>query len=124
MQIFWQPRIRGWSVNSEALNENSHKYDKGDAKQQHGPPELSHPLDNGEEGLLVEEQVLEPDQRALGVHLAALEEHVAVALEVVARRPRPQAQALFQALQFTPRHQVRGGHAGVVVAGALARQLA
>jgi hypothetical protein len=43
---------------------------------------------------LIEEQVFEPGQRALGVDLSALEEDVTVALEVVARRSRPQAQAV------------------------------
>ena len=39
MQIFGQPRVRGWRMYSEALNKDSHEYDKGDTHKQNRPPE-------------------------------------------------------------------------------------
>ena len=76
-------------MDGKAADKNSHEDDEGDAHQEHGPPELGHPLGNGEEGLLIEQQVLESGQRTFSIDFSALEEDVAVALEVVARRSRP-----------------------------------
>ena len=82
------------------------------------------PLRDGQEVGLVEEEVLEPHERALGVDLSALEEDVAVALEVVARRPRPEVEALLEVADEALADHLGGGHAGVVGPGAAAGQLA
>ena len=89
MQILWQVWIGRRGVDGKAANEDGHEDDEGDAHKKHGPPELGHPLRNGEEGLLIEQQVLESCQRTFGIDLSALEEDVAVALEVVTRRSGP-----------------------------------
>lgn len=123
MQILWQPRIGRGCVDCAALDENGHENNEANQHEEDAPPELGHPLDNCLYGLLVEEQVLQPHQRALRVYLAALAEHVAVALEVIAWGARPQAKALGDVQQAFV-HQVLGGHAGVVVARPLTSQLA
>jgi hypothetical protein len=76
-------------VDGKTSDEDGHEDNKSDAHQEHGPPELCHPLGNGEEGLLIEQQVLESGQRTFGIDLSALEEDIAVALKVVARRSGP-----------------------------------
>ncbi len=58
----------------------SHKYDESHSHEEDGPPVLCDPLGDGKQGLLVKEQVLEAHQGTLRVHLAALQEHVTVAL--------------------------------------------
>ena len=58
----------------------SHKYDESHPHEEDGPPVLGDPLGDGQQGLLVEEQVLESHQGTLSVDLAALQEDVAVAL--------------------------------------------
>ena len=72
-------------MDGKASNKDGHEDDESNAHEQHGPPELRHPLGNREQRFLVEEQVLEPGQGPLCVDLSALEEDVTVALEVVAR---------------------------------------
>lgn len=52
MQVLWQVGIRGWSVDGEASDEDGHEDDERDAHQQHGPPELSHPLGYRQQGFL------------------------------------------------------------------------
>ncbi len=89
MQILWQVWIGRRSVDGKTADEDSHEDDEGDAHQQNGPPELGHPLGNSEEGLLIEQEVLESGQRSFSIDLSALEEDVAVTLEVVAWRSRP-----------------------------------
>lgn len=80
-------------MDGKASNEDCHEDDEGDAHEENGPPELRHPLGYGEQGFLVEEQVLQSGQRSLGIDLSALEEDIAVALEVVTRRAGPQTEA-------------------------------
>lgn len=43
---------------------------------------------------LIEKKIFEPGERTFGVDFSALQEDVAVALEVVARRAGPQTQAV------------------------------
>lgn len=68
------------------LNEASHEHDEGNAHQQHCPPMGHDPLCNVFIELRVEDGLLQPGQRPVRIHQAALHEHVTVALEVVARR--------------------------------------
>ena len=51
-------------------------------------------------------------------------QYVAVALEVVARRPRPQVEALLEVADEALADHLGGGHAGVVGPGPAAGQLA
>lgn len=106
------------------FDEHGHEDDNADAHEQDSPPELRHPLDNGQKRFLVEEEILQPDQGALGVDLAALEEDVTVTLEIVARRSWAEAEALVEPDDKTLGDQVHSGHASVVVARPLASQLA
>lgn len=71
---------------------------------------------------MVEEHILKPSEGALGVDGPALEEHIAVALEVVARRTRPQTNATFG--QVHQVRELRGAAAGRRVGAILACQLA
>ena len=80
-------------MDGEASNEDRHEDDESNTHEQHGPPELRHPLGYREQRFLVEEQILQPGQGPLSVDLSALEEDVAVSLEVVARRAGPQTKA-------------------------------
>ena len=54
--------------------------DKANAGEGGGPPVFCEPLPGGGERPLAQEQVLQPDERALGVDLTALAEDVAVTL--------------------------------------------
>jgi len=83
--ILWHLGVAGRSVGSEALDEERHEDDEAHAHQQHGVPVRRDPLCDGEERLLVQQDVLQSDQRTLGINLSTFEEHVAVSLEVVAR---------------------------------------
>ena len=80
-------------MDGEASDKTGHKNDEGDAHEQHCPPELRHPLSNGQQGLFVEQQVLEPHQRTLSVNLSAFEKNVAIALKVTTK-VRSSAQLL------------------------------
>ena len=70
-------------MDGEASDEAGHEDDEGDAHEEHRPPELGHPLGDRQQGLFVQQQVFQPHQRTLGVHLAALEKDVAVALQII-----------------------------------------
>jgi len=41
-------------VDCEALDEDGHEYDKGNAHKKDSPPEFSHPLNNGQKSFLIE----------------------------------------------------------------------
>lgn len=61
-------RVRTGRVHGATLDEHTHEDHKDDAKQTHHVPILRHPLGNGLQCLLVEQQILEPHQRTLGIH--------------------------------------------------------
>lgn len=60
-------RVRTGRVHGATLDEHAHKDHKQYAEQAHHVPIFRHPLGNGLQGLLVEQQILELNQRALGV---------------------------------------------------------
>lgn len=93
-------------MNRTAFDENGHADHNQDTKEQHGPPVLlqkkmkgvqttvipdfgtethRNPFSNGQQGLLVENQVLESGKRSFGINFATFEKDVAIALEVVTR---------------------------------------
>ena len=55
MQILWQVGIWRGGVDGKASNKDRHEDDKSYAHEQHGPPELRHPLGYREQRFLVEE---------------------------------------------------------------------
>lgn len=65
-------RVRAGRVDGAAFDEHAHEDDEQDAHQAHHVPVLRDPLGDGLQRLPVEQQVLKPHQRALGVNGAAL----------------------------------------------------
>lgn len=65
-------RVRARRVDGAALDEHAHEDDEQDAHQTDHVPVLRDPLGDGLQHLPVEQHVLEPHQRALGVDGAAL----------------------------------------------------
>lgn len=81
--ILWQFGVAGRSVCGEALDEESHGDDEADAHEEDTVPVGRDPLSDGEEGVLVEQQVLQAHQGTLRVHLSAFKKDIAVSLEII-----------------------------------------
>lgn len=60
-------RVGTGRVHGATLDEHPHEDHEQDAEQAHHVPILRHPLGHGLQGLLVEQQVFEPHQGALGI---------------------------------------------------------
>jgi len=88
-------------MSGKALDEERHKDDKSHTHQQHSIPVRRDPLSNGQESFLIEEQIFQPDQRTLSVHLSALEEDITVTLEVITGGSWPQGHPLRQSWNLT-----------------------
>jgi len=73
-------------VHGTAFDKRPHDHDEGHAHENHQIPVIDNPLGHRLQGLPVEQQILQPHQRSICIHGSTLEEHIAVALEVVARR--------------------------------------
>jgi len=70
-------------VSSKALDKESHGDDEAYAHEQNAIPICRDPLSNGEEGVLIEQKVLQSNKGTLCVNLSTLEKDVAVALEII-----------------------------------------
>jgi len=70
-------------VSSKALDKESHGDDKAYAHEEDAIPICRDPLSNGEEGVLVEQKVLQSHKGSLRVNLSTLKKDVAVALEII-----------------------------------------
>jgi len=88
--------ITGRGVGRKAFDEESHEDYEPHPHQQHSVPVGRDPLCYREEGLLVEEKVLESHQWTLSVNLSTFVENVAISLEIVARGTRPQCHSFRQ----------------------------
>lgn len=109
-------------MHSAALDENAHENNESDADQHHDVPVVRDPVGHREQRLFVEQQVLQSHQRTLRIHRATPQEHVAVALEVIARRSWPQTySALRQVVQVIELARTATGIRVVVL---LTRQVA
>jgi len=73
-------------VHGTALDKRPHDHYEGHAHQNHQIPVIDDPLGHRLQSLPVEQQILQSHQRPICIHGSTLEEHIAVALEVVARR--------------------------------------
>ena len=72
-------------MHTTARDESRHEENQPERDQDTRPPVCAHPVEDGVEGLRVEQPFLETRQRSLGVDLTALVEDVAVSLVLVAR---------------------------------------
>jgi len=70
-------------VCGEALDEESHGDDEADAHEEDTVPVGRNPLSDGEECVLVEQQVFQAHQGTLRVHLSAFKKDIAVSLEII-----------------------------------------
>lgn len=118
-RLLW---IGAGRVHRTALDENAHENDEQNGAQHANVPEVHHVLLQRVQCVPVEEQVFQPHQRPLGVDRPAPQEHVTVALEVVARRARPQRDALGR--QAHVQAELAGAAARGCVVAVLAGQLA
>jgi len=113
-------------VSGKALDEEGHGDDKADAHEEDAIPIGRNPLSNGKEGVLIEQKVLQSHQGTFCVNLSALEEDIAVALEVITGRPSPQAQTLSQVSvrRLSAVCPIRGATTASIPARLLTSQLA
>lgn len=109
-------------MHSAALDEDAQEDQEEDAEQYAQIPVFDDVLLERVQRLLVEQQILQPHQWAVGIDRAALEEHVAVSLEVITWRARTKADALLR--QSVEMSELAGGAARVDVGAVLTRQLA
>lgn len=93
-------------MDGAALDEDGHENDNSDAHEEDSPPEFRDPLNDGMKGFLVEEKVLQSSQWALGIYFAALEEDVAIALEIVTWRSGAKAESFIEATDEAFGHEV------------------
>jgi len=90
MESRFHIRIAGRSVRGAAFDEESHHDDKSYSHDQHSIPVGRHPLSYGEQSFLIKQKIFQSYKGTLCIDLSTFEEDVAISLEIVARRSRPE----------------------------------